>query len=184
MRPKFTILSINKLIFQSTHPLRDATLYWFFGAFNSFYFNPRTPYGMRPSLPFWIINLSIFQSTHPLRDATVHCTLLINSIMISIHAPLTGCDTIGAITPIFLITFQSTHPLRDATVDIMNFHMETKKFQSTHPLRDATLNQQKQFLIKKISIHAPLTGCDISTNTHVLHQTLFQSTHPLRDATG
>ena len=35
----------------------------------------------------------------------------------------------------------------------------------------------------QISIHAPIVGCDISTNTHILHQALFQSTHPSWGAT-
>ena len=79
----------------------------------------------------------IFQSTHPLRDATlilwlpfVHCMISIHAPLtgcdfnrtltkvnpvISIHAPLTGCDPAGLLVEFFLLLFQSTHPLRDAT---------------------------------------------------------------------
>ena len=56
-------------------------------------FNPRTPYGMRHSID-------------NLRWATYS---------ISIHAPLTGCDTAMTIGLHVYKEFQSTHPLRDAT---------------------------------------------------------------------
>ena len=80
------------LLFQSTHPLRDATL------FNSQlepckdYFNPRTPYGMRLIISCFIIKFTLFQSTHPLRDATYSAFEISPLYCISIHAPLTGCD--------------------------------------------------------------------------------------------
>ena len=82
-------------IFQSTHPLRDAThnrhcITIFFN-----YFNPRTPYGMR--LVFnCIINFIKGISIHaPLTG----CDMLLrksrtDDTKISIHAPLTGCDCI------------------------------------------------------------------------------------------
>ena len=56
-------------IFQSTHPLRDATalLCSNFSGFK-------------------------FQSTHPLRDATQSVKHYPFTVDISIHAPLTGCD--------------------------------------------------------------------------------------------
>ena len=58
------------LLFQSTHPLRDATIRDMSDNSNKFDFNPRTPYGMRP------------------------VCFLTNTVvgLISIHAPLTGCD--------------------------------------------------------------------------------------------
>ena len=106
---------LNLLLFQSTHPLRDATLRgtvmintkfisihapltgcddaW--QAFLSWwhaYFNPRTPYGMRPMTHSYNPFTSLFQSTHPLRDATLERKQLMK-----------------------YMKFQSTHPLRDAT---------------------------------------------------------------------
>ena len=36
--------------------------------------------------------------------------------LISIHAPLTGCDQIVTVIDCLLDRFQSTHPLRDATL--------------------------------------------------------------------
>ena len=56
------------------------------------YFNPRTPCGVRrmASLPSKVT--SLFQSTHPLRGATRDAGLIPPITVISIHAPLAGCD--------------------------------------------------------------------------------------------
>ena len=56
--------------------------------------------------------------------------------------------------------FQSTHPLRDATFYLLNHLSKHSVFQSTHPLRDATSDYDAVCAENKISIHAPLTGCD------------------------
>ena len=105
-------------------------------------------------------------------------------INISIHAPLTGCDFSVIFITIYNFVFQSTHPLRDATYDKFVKQQKRRQFQSTHPLRDATGNtaplldtlsnfnprtpygmRQTESLIiilaSLISIHAPLTGCDL-----------------------
>ena len=55
--------------FQSTHPLRGATV------------SPETNLATRE-----------FQSTHPLRGATTKSTTSKTAPLISIHAPLAGCD--------------------------------------------------------------------------------------------
>ena len=125
--------------------------------------------------------------------------------LISIHAPLTGCDASLPNVLSYGIIFQSTHPLRDATgatdylkgeteisihapltgCDLIHCSMQWayKLFQSTHPLRDATLWQLHNVCNLIISIHAPLTGCDMSGSAFLRSDWLFQSTHPLRDAT-
>ena len=87
--------------------------------------------------------------------------------VISIHAPLAGCDVDSASkaqkesgyfnprTPcgvrphsrqnlIGLTTFQSTHPLRGATTPAVSGYCALK-FQSTHPLRGATAKMHKIF---------------------------------------
>ena len=101
-------------LFQSTHPLRGAT--------------EAGPIGPIPVE---------FQSTHPLRGATFSSSQKRASILISIHAPLAGCDrptsrpscwrsyfnprTPCGVRPFLLLggsdvlSFQSTHPLRGAT---------------------------------------------------------------------
>ena len=81
------------VIFQSTHPVRGATI---------------APV-IRP------IKLFVFQSTHPVRGATFGLNRFMAQIMISIHAPREGCDgRIGLGHPDQI--FQSTHPVRGATI--------------------------------------------------------------------
>ena len=146
-----------------------------------------------------------FQSTHPLRGATESTSNLGRPVLISIHAPLAGCD------PLCILQTENAHQnfnprtpcgvrLFLSIVIINNF-----SFQSTHPLRGATFLGQDVKLYGKISIHAPLAGCDSNSimSAHSLYnfnprtpcgvrqkwQTMkkllqrFQSTHPLRGAT-
>ena len=100
--------------FQSTHPLRGATIMLpvFNRALaisihaplagcdsavslvspNSTHFNPRTPCGVRPRSYAGSSPASRFQSTHPLRGATIAGRRHDRHADISIHAPLAGCD--------------------------------------------------------------------------------------------
>ena len=127
---------------------------------NRWYFNPRTPYGMRPGEElYWAIVLPIsihapltgcdracytkmhslfpFQSTHPLRDATYHRFERVSKCLISIHAPLTGCDLTTWVR--FWTQF--------------NFNPRT-------PYGMRPNCHKLQTMQSIISIHAPLTGCD------------------------
>ena len=95
-------------------------------------FNPRTHRGVRQyrsverislkkfqsTHPSWgatsncggIVAYSIFQSTHPSWGATVLCITLSASFIISIHAPIVGCDSFGKqFTPIELYFNPRTH---------------------------------------------------------------------------
>ena len=79
--------------------------------------------------------------------------------------------------------FQSTHPLRGATLpDGLVFYLPNT-FQSTHPLRGATSRRVQLKIVGKISIHAPLAGCDLHNRAPPALKIQFQSTHPLRGAT-
>ena len=100
------------------------------------YFNPRTPCGVRHKAGNQILDHIKFQSTHPLRGATL-----------------------TKLAVRYSKKFQSTHPLRGATYD-RDTHTRTILFQSTHPLRGATGADRIDPLSGKISIHAPLAGCD------------------------
>ena len=146
-------------------------------------FNPRTPCGVRRQCSSTAIWKWAFQSTHPLRGATRLTSIrqAVNSY-ISIHAPLAGCDAtpetrtvrgadFNPRTPCgvrhalrlpsgFTALFQSTHPLRGATGLRALVAELTNKFQSTHPLRGATSSDCAIPTRFKISIHAPLAGCD------------------------
>ena len=104
-------------------------------------------------------------------------------ILISIHAPLTGCDDNPFTFNLHPYIFQSTHPLRDATnkshvlfILIVNFNPRTPYGMrhtfnlNTVPLSLISIhapltgcdfsNQFKSCIVNLISIHAPLTGCD------------------------
>ena len=59
--------------FQSTHPLRGATTMCCARTAGAKYFNPRTPCGVRPCTSLRNVSCIIFQSTHPLRGATPFC---------------------------------------------------------------------------------------------------------------
>ena len=79
--------------FQSTHPLRGATFLQRCAACHARYFNPRTPCGVRRNNTYLYTDIQKFQSTHPLRGAT----------------------TENVYNALETIRFQSTHPLRGAT---------------------------------------------------------------------
>ena len=104
--------------FQSTHPVWDATVRWTTSSNRWTYFNPRIPYGMRLAL----------------------CGDLTDRLLISIHASRMGCDSV-----------------RSPSWRVL-------AFQSTHPVWDATHLRQLGLAIPPISIHASRMGCD-STRT-------------------
>ena len=123
-------------------------------------FNPRTPCGVR-------------------RHKRLYPTV---GIIISIHAPLAGCDLCGwslrrRTTYFNPRTPCGVRPLSLRSISIFSI------FQSTHPLRGATYPRTNALPPKKISIHAPLAGCDLPTKDIVELIEIFQSTHPLRGAT-
>ena len=57
-------------IFQSTHPVRGATKVKAWPSSADWYFNPRTPCGVRHACSVIPCNHFKFQSTHPVRGAT------------------------------------------------------------------------------------------------------------------
>ena len=56
-------------------------------------------------------------------------------------------------------------------------------FQSTHPSWGATIKNSKAYIYCKISIHAPIVGCDNLFPVFTQTTSLFQSTHPSWGAT-
>ena len=182
MRPSASAILSNWLQFQSTHPLRDATQSYLAVHQGLLHFNPRTPYGMR------------------------HIQLQQQAVLIdiSIHAPLTGCDTdlvryqyhlpyFNPRTPygmrpmsLFLYWFQwyfnprTPYGMRQKRLEVFSMG----RIISIHaPLTGCDLLYLSESWALQISIHAPLTGCDPSAIA--IHNSIneFQSTHPLRDAT-
>ena len=100
------------------------------------YFNPRTPCGVRLCRLLACLMSNLFQSTHPLRGATFGWTGATLLQLISIHAPLAGCDFL----PLF--------PFGDIYISI---HA---------PLAGCDQEPISVSMVEMISIHAPLAGCD------------------------
>ena len=193
------------MLFQSTHPLRGATILsrpfpvhdrisihaplagcdfqvCSFTA-TDINFNPRTPCGVRRLSMTDAAPPRTFQSTHPLRGATwvpiiggcvniisIHAplagcdlsSLLLSCgpLLISIHAPLAGCDIVAF--ECFQVVPISIHaPLAGCDQNLAFPRLRRRLFQSTHPLRGATADRFFCDRDQHISIHAPLAGCDI-----------------------
>ena len=146
--------------FQSTHPLRGAT-----------------------ACSASFVRISGFQSTHPLRGATQHHRGDRRERHISIHAPLAGCDRNGSASRRGCRHFNPRTPcgVRRCMRTLWPCRWI---FQSTHPLRGATITCKCLTKRAKISIHAPLAGCDNAFWSGFSHGGRFQSTHPLRGATS
>ena len=85
-----------------------------------------------------------FQSTHPLRGATLGTVDLSTVEVISIHAPLAGCDTCTQAACAGRGYFNPRTPC--------GVRLKWEPIKSIRPY---------------ISIHAPLAGCDISACAHV-----------------
>ena len=148
-----------------------------------------------------------FQSTHPSWGATEKTGTTYAKAYISIHAPIVGCDFLktwwraigwvyfnprthrgvrlygsGGAEVLTALVFQSTHPswgatLRTAPSDTV------LQFQSTHPSWGATWQAGIHCKSIRISIHAPIVGCDLNSFKVLPSVTLFQSTHPSWGAT-
>ena len=100
-----------------------------------------------------------FQSTHPLRGATPYPFISTSQSMISIHAPLAGCDPVKRAIVFLARDFNPRTPC-GVRQDFSERFDEAKIFQSTHPLRGATIYACSKSAAECISIHAPLAGCD------------------------
>ena len=147
--------------FQSTHPMRGATLDLCLGGLIGQNFNPRTPCGVR---------LQDTRTTRAVRG-------------ISIHAPHAGCDSSPSFASLYVANFNPRTPCgvrrryaaRTHTSRVISIHAphagcDTES--KTAPRRTA------------ISIHAPHAGCDTSRTSTAAQGSEFQSTHPMRGATG
>ena len=126
------------------------------------YFNPRTHRGVRQELLQMKIIFIQFQSTHPSWGATLFefPHEFINCI--SIHAPIVGCDGDYGVGFTTKELFQSTHPSWGATfLQFWKFPHLLYFNPRTH--RGVRLNKEVlKHIERKISIHAPIVGCDTS----------------------
>ena len=118
-----------------------------------------------------------------MRGATVGDQVRPQSELISIHAPLAGCDIDDLIPYANNAKFQSTHPSRGATRAIWIPHSWRKYFNPRAPC--GARQRQHDALLRQplISIHAPHAGRDQLFFPTLLLLSLFQSTRPMRGAT-
>ena len=140
-----------------------------------------------------------FQSTHPLRGATCPRRARREGNPISIHAPLAGCDPLSPERFAYSVYFNPRTPcgVRRLTAgrqwDSHNFNPRTPCgvrlcpgcnqkmrciFQSTHPLRGATTFCSQAGRDIRISIHAPLAGCDYTARYGRYHARHFNPRTP------
>ena len=101
-------------IFQSTHPMRDATS-MYISIIAATKFQSTHPMRDATKTTRYAVMTAKFQSTHPMRDATKSLSLMHLLKQISIHASHAGCDLGEFRFFLYLALFQSTHPMRDAT---------------------------------------------------------------------
>ena len=147
--------------FQSTHPMRDATI-----GDCSFICS------------LYVISI---HASHAGCDTTTNI-LALTTINFNPRIPC-GMRRKGLRTLQHSSQFQSTHPMRDATADDFILSSFSSLFQSTHPMRDATKMRRRYAKVRFISIHASHAGCDQNSRGLKKRPDLFQSTHPMRDAT-
>ena len=125
--------------FQSTRPIRGATVPGSTGGRASRYFNPRAPYGARRAM----------------------CRLLHKSSGISIHAPHTGRD---ALTPSSRCCWQNFNPRAPYGARLPRVELFARQspisIHAPHTGRDG--NCDCTLFLGGISIHAPHTGRDLA----------------------
>ena len=170
-----------KLAFQSTHPVRGATIV----AFERFqvvpisihapragcdstsafcfrlipHFNPRTPCGVRLDF-IAIIKMCDRISIHAPRAGCDRCAYDPHAErVISIHAPRAGCDIVKRRENAVFDYFNPRTPCGVRQGDKGDTGPQGP-FQSTHPVRGATPSCGRNHLKWPISIHAPRAGCD------------------------
>ena len=147
------------------------------------HFNPRTPCGVRRTKSTRSFRRTVFQSTHPLRGATMATAFITSSAGFQSTHPLRGATFRIKKAPSRL-RFQSTHPLRGATLhrprhQPRHGHFNPRTPCGVRPIYAHKSRSTKHFnprtpcgvrpgewitfeQAKKISIHAPLAGCDFA----------------------
>ena len=184
-------------------PLTGSDVQYLMGFEPESDFNPRSPYGERLLLIRPVCSSIVFQSTLPLRGATTDSRALLAEFRISIHAPLTGSDSVYQKNWIFMGYFNPRSPYGERPSTMASrvstfyfnprspygerhhviYHLLFRKiFQSTLPLRGATGNPPKHHTGRGFQSTLPLRGATIIRSTDRAHHQ-FQSTLPLRGAT-
>ena len=102
---------------------------------------------------------------------------------VSIHAPHAGCDNTPSIVATTASSFNPRIPCGVRRGHRGALCVRLGGFQSTHPMRGATHPPRLLRLPQPVSIHAPHAGCDTGNAAVQGRGSWFQSTHPMRGAT-
>ena len=137
--PECGTISSAGSTFQSTRPIRGATLFSGGGNDAVAYFNPRAPYGARRKAEKVCSDPTMI-SSHAPPTGRGHCSVPPKHMHlgISIHAPHTGRDRKTRCRKTRHKQFQSTRPIRGATACWASSLASARLFQSTRPIRGAT----------------------------------------------
>ncbi len=154
----FGATNLASRIFQSTLPMRGATLLCASSCRVLCDFNPRSPCGERLYEAVTEVSDSLFQSTLPMRGATPAAAPAGPAVRFQSTLPMRGATSFRSIIASSKI-FQSTLPMRGATSCTSSKHI-TGPFQSTLPMRGATHLVMVHVSPAGISIHAPHAGSD------------------------
>ena len=128
----------TKKLFQSTLPVRGATLL----------------------IVIFATTLFTFQSTLPVRGATRRTAIIENKTVISIHAPRAGSDHRGRLRRPLPVGISIHAPRAGSDFSNPKIKSLAPLFQSTLPVRGATAEQELNHAMNNISIHAPRAGSD------------------------
>ena len=109
--------------------------------------------------------MMIFQSTHPLRDATIRVNDFVLAKDISIHAPLTGCDNYRHGYRFCKSNFNPRTPYGMRQKKEVNNECQLLYFNPRTPYGMRLHFSRPDEGPLAISIHAPLTGCDVIQDT-------------------
>ncbi|QTA93757.1 Uncharacterized protein dnm_098630 [Desulfonema magnum] len=164
-------------MFQSTPPVRGATISASGARRSPRRFNPRPPCGERHQIFKQFLTFVLFQSTPPVRGATDISRAFPPELPVSIHAPRAGSDPsqfgdidvsihaprAGSDTPryaVFLVMFQSTPPVRGATL----YSVAAKPPSSFNPRPPCGERRGNCHFdtVDTVSIHAPRAGSDLN----------------------
>ena len=188
VRPRRALAQRPPSVFQSTHPVRGATVSRISGRFWIRFQSTHPVRGATVDV-IQIVNVVVFQSTHPVRGATESLLPARSTVGISIHAPRAGCDTVHHCYPAGMYPI-SIHAPRagcdcrepDRADRGRNFNPRTpcgvrrcklfmictsNQFQSTHPVRGATKSDKSK--VEFLENFNPRTPCGVRPNaSHVM----------------
>ena len=190
------------MAFQSTRPVRGATISLTLRRSAALYFNPRAPCGRDGLYGYSRYLLPEFQSTRPVRARLQATAMLTIQQMISIHAPRAGATIVAAAT-LKIIKISIHAPRAGATIHPGHLPRREGEFQSTRPVRarrdpvsgrwvhqqkisihapraGATNSFAQRVPVIEISIHAPRAGATVTLDNLTAYPVIFQSTRPVR----